>query len=195
MTTFESIPNGTSYQEMGEYFPEPATKRQRIDHGNYPNSTIDTGNLLVPSGERSQFHPIPNLDARDIQDDLWSGFLDDSNQTSSAWPSHFNGTFETEENSRVLAYDQSIESALQGSLMDETAFHDWQPQPPQVSAVEPSARQVSFVETTMPEEIVEKDVCFGMVSFCSKNLPLEIEYCLNLIRYQTYQYRQLNQVF
>jgi hypothetical protein len=31
----------------------------------------------------------------------------------------------------------------------------------------------------MPEEIVEKDVCFGMVSSCSKYLPLEIDYCLN----------------
>jgi hypothetical protein len=173
MTTFESIPNGASYQELGEYFPEPAAKRQRIDHGHYQISTIDNGNLLVPSGERSQFHPIPNLDARDIPDDIWSGFLDDSNQTSAAWlngTSHFSGNFETEDNSRVLIYDQSIESALQGSLMDDTAFHDWQPQSPQVSAVEPSAGQVSFVETTMPEEIVEKDVCFGMVSFCSKIL-------------------------
>jgi hypothetical protein len=169
MTTFESMSNGPSYQEIGEYFPEPAAKRQRIGHGHYQNSMIDTGNLTVPSGEGSQFHPISNLDTHDIPDDLWS-FLDDSNQTSSAWPSHLNGSFETEENSRVLTYDQSIESALQGSLMDDVAFQDWQPQLLQVSAVEPSAGQVSLVESTMPEEIVEKDVCFGMVSFCSKRL-------------------------
>jgi hypothetical protein len=176
MTTFESIPNGTSYQEMGEYFPEPAAKRQRIDHGNYQNSTVDTYNFLVSSGERTQFHPIPNLDARDIPDDLWNGFLDDSNQTSSAWlngNSHFNGNFETEENSRVLNYDQSIESGLHDSLLDNAPFHDWQPQPPQVSTVEPSAGQVSFVEATMPEEIVEKDVCFGMVGFCSQKENLK----------------------
>jgi hypothetical protein len=57
---------------------------------------------------------------------------------------------------------------LQGSLIDDAAFQGWQPQLPEVSAVESSAGQVSLVESNMPEEIVEKDVCFGMVSFCSK---------------------------
>jgi hypothetical protein len=112
------------------------------------------GNLSVPSGERSQFYSVPNLDARDIPKDLRSGFLDESNQSFPSWvnlTSHFNGNFETEENSRVLTYDQSIESALQGGVVDDAAFHDWQPQPRQVSAVEPSAGQASFVETTMPD--------------------------------------------
>jgi hypothetical protein len=54
--------------------------------------------------------------------------------------------------------------------MDDAAFQGWQPQLPEMSDVEPSAGQVSLVESTMPEEIVEKDVCFGMVSFCSKRV-------------------------
>jgi hypothetical protein len=199
MTIYETLPNETSYPETIHYFQEPASKRQRVDHGDFQNSSVDAGTLLMPLGERNQFYPITNLDAPDIPDELWSGFLDDSNHASSAWlngNSQFNAGFDTEDTSRALDYGQSMDSNLQGSLLDESAFHDWQPQ---VSATEPSAGHASPVETAMPEEIVPKDVCFGMVSLSSNRMPAPKRVLLGVkltpIRYLTYRYRQLNQVF